>query len=88
MPASCLHMTLVTLGVRDVARATAFYEGMGLTKAGFDSADVTFFDMGGTALGLYARDALAEDAGIGADGHGARSEATNTIGSSGRVARA
>lgn len=64
------HITLVTLGVRDLARAVAFYEGWGLRRAGFESDGVAFFDMGGTALGLYPRDALARDAGLDPGGSG------------------
>ncbi len=72
MANSALHMTLVTLGVRNVARATAFYEGMGLVKAGFDSDSVSFFDMGGTALALFSWEDLARDAQVAPGGHGFR----------------
>jgi hypothetical protein len=58
------RLSLVTLGVRDVARARAFYEALGF-KAGRASQDsVTFLDAGGVVLGLYGRAALAEDAAI------------------------
>jgi catechol 2,3-dioxygenase-like lactoylglutathione lyase family enzyme len=56
------HISLVTLGVRDLEKAIAFYEGLGLVKAGFDNDDVAFFDMGGLALGLFVWDELAKDA--------------------------
>ncbi|MBI1359902.1 MAG: VOC family protein [Alphaproteobacteria bacterium] len=56
------HISLVTLGVRDLGKAIAFYEGLGLEKAGFDNDDVAFFDMGGLALGLFVWDELAKDA--------------------------
>jgi uncharacterized protein len=56
------RLTLVTLGVSDMARARAFYEALGF-KASRDSNDnVTFFDAGGVVLGLFGRKALAEDA--------------------------
>ncbi len=66
------HLSLVTLGVADVAASRAFYEGLGLRAAGFDSPHVVFFDMNGTILALFGRAALAEDATVSADGQGFR----------------
>ena len=66
------RLSMVTLGVADVARAKTFYEKLGLTAAGFESDSVAFFDMGGTALGLFGRDPLAEDAGVDPAGEGFR----------------
>ena len=66
------HISLVTLGVRDLKKATDFYEGLGLVKAGFDNDDVAFFDMGGLALGLFTWDSLAEDAKLKPEGSGFR----------------
>jgi len=56
------HLALVTLGVADVATSRAFYEALGLEAAGFESADIAFFDMNGTVLALFGREALAADA--------------------------
>lgn len=61
------RLTLVTLGVADVARARRFYEALGFRASSASTADVTFFPAGGTVLGLYGRKALAEDAQV-ADG--------------------
>jgi hypothetical protein len=72
MSVARLHLTLVTLGVQDLARATAFYEGLGLKRAGFASDKVAFFDIGGLALALYPREALAADAGLAPAGSGFR----------------
>jgi len=53
---------MITLGVDDLAVARAFYARLGFEAAGVDSNDVCFFDMSGTVLGLYGRQALADEA--------------------------
>jgi hypothetical protein len=63
---------MVTLGVANVASSRHFYERLGFVASGFDSKDVTFFDMNGTVLGLYGRVPLAEDAGVSDKGDGFR----------------
>jgi uncharacterized glyoxalase superfamily protein PhnB len=56
------RITLVTLGVADIARARAFYEALGWQpEEALD--DVVFYDMGGAKFGLYRRDLLAADTG-------------------------
>ena len=52
----------MTLGVKDMERARAFYERLGFAAGSASNKDVTFFQMGGMILGLYGRAALAEDA--------------------------
>jgi len=65
-------MSMVTLGVTDLQRSIAFYEqGLGFPRRGED-ADVAFFNLNGTWLGLYGRDALAEDAAVSSAGSGFR----------------
>ena len=64
------RISIVTLGVADMAKARAFYERLGWRAAPASSDTVTFFDLGGLALGLYGRAALAEDATVPADGSG------------------
>jgi catechol 2,3-dioxygenase-like lactoylglutathione lyase family enzyme len=55
------RLSLVTLGVRDVARARRFYEALGWkTGAGADD-DVVFFQAGCLVLALWGREQLAED---------------------------
>lgn len=66
------HLSLVTLGVADVARSRAFYEGLGLAAAAGDTPQVAFFDMNGTLLALFGREALAEDANVPHEGSGFR----------------
>jgi len=58
------RMTMVTLGVRDLAKARAFYEqGLGWTQSGGVEGNVAFYALaGGVLLGLYGLEALAEDA--------------------------
>lgn len=64
------RISMITLGVRDLDAAIGFYEdGLGLPR--MDSPpEVAFFTLNGTWLGLYGREALAEDAGVPAEGHG------------------
>lgn len=67
-----LRLSLVTLGVSDVERATAFYEALGLKRSQASAESVTFFNTDGPVLSLYARDALAADAQIPSEGQGFR----------------
>jgi uncharacterized protein len=62
------RISLVTLGVTDLARATSFYEALGWKRAN-DDAEVVFFQAGGMVLALWSRDHLAEDSGV-TDGGG------------------
>lgn len=58
------HVSLITLGVADLARARAFYEALHWkTHAGPDD-DVVFFQSGGMILGLWDRAKLADDSGV------------------------
>lgn len=56
------RISMITLGVSDLQRSIEFYEkGLGFPR--MDSPpEVAFFTLNGTWLGLYGRDALAEDA--------------------------
>lgn len=61
---------MVTLGVRDLAAAIEFYEqGLGFPRME-SPPEVAFFTLNGTWLGLYARESLAEDAHVSAEGEG------------------
>jgi hypothetical protein len=64
------RITLVTLGVADLERSTRFYrDGLGLPlREGTEG--VAFFETRGTWLSLFPRRALAEDAGVPAEGSG------------------
>jgi catechol 2,3-dioxygenase-like lactoylglutathione lyase family enzyme len=64
-------LSLVTLGVRDLKRSLSFYrDGLGWPTTATDDDDVAFFPLGGIILGLYGRDAMAEDAMVSAAGEG------------------
>ena len=66
------RVSLITLGVGDIAASAAFYEALGWARV--ESPDgVIAFDLLGQTLGLYPRAALAEDLGLPVDalGHGA-----------------
>jgi catechol 2,3-dioxygenase-like lactoylglutathione lyase family enzyme len=61
------RISFVTLGVRDLGRATAFYRDV-LRLPQLDTPPgVAFFELGRTWLALYPRDELAADAGLAAD---------------------
>ena len=57
------YISLVTLGVQDVTRATQFYEALGWNKSTYSVDDAVSFLAGGTVvLALYGKDALSNDA--------------------------
>lgn len=58
------RVSLVTLGVRDLARARAFYEALGWTTRAAPDDDVVFFQTGGMVVALWNREALAADSGV------------------------
>jgi len=64
------RISLITLGVADLERATRFYrDGLGLPQLATPPS-VTFFDMGKMWLALWPRDNLAADAGLPSAGSG------------------
>ena len=64
------RMSMITLGVDDMNRAIDFYQnGLGFPRHG-EGDDVAFFELNGTWLGLYGREALAMDAQVDAVGTG------------------
>jgi uncharacterized protein len=58
------RLSLVTLGVRDLAAARRFYESLGWSTTSEPDSDVVFFQAGGMVFGLWGRDQLAEDSGV------------------------
>lgn len=65
------RLSLVTLGVADLARAREFYERLGWR--GQEADETVFFQAGTIGVVLWGRDKLAEDSGVddvGTDGFG------------------
>jgi uncharacterized protein len=58
------RVSLVTLGVRDLPRARAFYEALGWTTNAAPDDDVVFFQAGGMVVALWGREELAADSGV------------------------
>ena len=58
------RLTLITLGVNDLARSTAFFERLGWQQSVREAEGAAFFQCGSIAFGLYPFDALAADAGV------------------------
>ncbi len=55
------RLSLITLGVSDLARARAFYEALGWHTNAAPDDDVVFFQAGDMILALWDRARLAED---------------------------
>lgn len=96
------RLTLVTLGVADVARSRAFYEALGWKASAASQDSVAFFQMVGMVLALWGRQDLAGDATVANSAPGfsgvalafnARSEAevdaalAEAVGAGGRLVR-
>ena len=61
---------MITLGVGDLNRSIDFYQnGLGFPRHG-EGEKVAFFSPNGTWLGLYGRNALADDAQVDSSGTG------------------
>jgi hypothetical protein len=72
------RVSLITLGVADLAAARRFYEALGWRCR--EVEETVFVQAGGSAVVLWARDNLAADAGIedaGSDGFGGIALAQN-----------
>jgi catechol 2,3-dioxygenase-like lactoylglutathione lyase family enzyme len=65
------RVSFITLGVRDLERATSFYKDvLRLPQLPSPPGVVAFFEMGKTWLSLFPREDLAADAGVPAEGSG------------------
>jgi uncharacterized protein len=63
------RVSVITLGVRDLARARAFYEALGWSSSAAPEDDVVFFQAGGLVVALWDRARNAEDSAM-TDGGG------------------
>jgi predicted lactoylglutathione lyase len=65
-------VTLITLTVADIGKATRFYESLGFAKSKESQEQVSFFRAGGIVLSLWDREAQIQDANAGTlwDGNG------------------
>jgi predicted lactoylglutathione lyase len=63
------RVSLITLGVADVARARTFYESLGWTTRAEPGAEIVFFQAGGLIVALWDRAKLASDSGVHDGGH-------------------
>ena len=66
------RISLVVLGVADVARSCSFYEALGWRRSSASNDEITFLATADSVLGLFERGALAADAGVPAAGEGFR----------------
>lgn len=66
------RLSLITLGVTDLARMRAFYTRLGFPLMPQSNDSVAFFGLKSIWLGLYPREALADDAKVDAAGSGFR----------------
>src|SRR6266481_6448548 len=62
LSAPVARFTVVTLGVSDMRASIAFYEALGFVRKYRATGEaVAFFDTGGTVIGLFPWDHLAQD---------------------------
>jgi catechol 2,3-dioxygenase-like lactoylglutathione lyase family enzyme len=58
------RLSIVTLGVRDLARAVAFYQGLGWERTSSSSDEIAWFRTADSYIGLFGYESLAEDANL------------------------
>lgn len=64
------HVTMITLGVTDLGRSKAFYEGLGWEASPKSMDDLVLFHLGKLLIALFPRESLAEDVGVPDSGKG------------------
>ncbi|SOB81558.1 VOC family protein [Streptomyces sp. 1331.2] len=62
------RISIVTLGVSDLDRSTAFYEALGWRRSTASSPEIVWFRTADSVLGLFPTEELAADAGVPATG--------------------
>jgi len=58
------RLSIVTLGVADLKRSSAFYQGLGWVPAAASTPEIVWFSTSGSALGLFETGELAADVGV------------------------
>jgi uncharacterized protein len=58
------RLSLITIGVADVARSREFYERLGWRSGAAPGDDVVFFQALGMVVALWSREKLVEDMGL------------------------
>jgi catechol 2,3-dioxygenase-like lactoylglutathione lyase family enzyme len=58
------RVSLITIGVADVARSRAFYERLGWRSGAAPGDDLVFFQALGMVVALWSRDELVKDMGL------------------------
>jgi catechol 2,3-dioxygenase-like lactoylglutathione lyase family enzyme len=79
------RVSVVTLGVADLQRARAFYEGLGWRSGAAPDDDVVFFQAGGLVVALWSRESLAEDSVVEDGGGWGGITLAHNVGSPGEV---
>lgn len=62
------RVSVITLGVADLERSTAFYEALGWSGQSPPGGGIVFFQAGGLVVGLWGREQLAEDSAVSDSG--------------------
>jgi len=57
------RVTLITLGVQDLAASRAFYKALGWEESSRSQESIALFQINGMALGLFGLDELVKDQG-------------------------
>ncbi len=79
------RVTVITLGVGDLARARTFYEALGWETGAGAEDDVVFFQAGGMIVSLWDRGRLAEDSCVEDTGGWGGVTLAHNVGSPGEV---
>ncbi len=66
------RLSIVTLGVANVAKARAFYMALGWQPSSASQEQIVFFQLSGVVLALFDRNHLADDATVAPAGDGFR----------------
>ena len=65
------RLSIITLGVSDLKKATEFYESkFGWKKSQASNSNISFFMLNGIYLSLFPKDELADDATVSPEGNG------------------